>query len=340
MLGRILVRSNTTSDIDTIQGYENQTFVRTIPRIQTAPYAPQAPRVTRELVSTSNGTDRLTGLLDLLARLGPYNQPEVAADRYHVASTLGQAGVANGAYCQPAGVNLTAADVAANASYNAAYKANLIDVGNNWVINKVACQVSTPPTQSARSVEQKDPTSLTLRQGDFYTNYACRAYRAIGGYLGLVQSENLFITNVNNNLTLPANSSFLFTFSGRPPIKSIGFWSLTVYGAQLYLVPNSLGRYEIGDRSPDLRFESGGLVFPNAGGNATGNATATPDGKFQILLQPADIPPPANWTGNWLPAPAGGGKLLYSIRFYAPAPAFTDGGYEFPVVETIPAIRS
>jgi len=178
-------------------------------------------------------------------------------------------------------------------------------------------------------------------QGNFYTNYACRAYRAIGGYLGLVQSENLFITNKNNNLTLAANSSYLFTFSGKPPIKSIGFWSLTVYGAQLYLVPNSLGRYEIGDRSPDLRFESGGLVNPDVSGNgpAPVNGTATPDGTFRILLQPADILPPSNWTGNWLPAPAGGGKLLYSIRFYAPAAAFTDGGYEFPVVETVDAIR-
>ena len=41
---------------------------------------------------------------------------------------------------------------------------------------------------------------------------------------------------------------------------------------------------------------------------------------------------------SWLPGPAGGGKLLYSIRFYSPADAFTNGEYVFPTVETIDAI--
>jgi hypothetical protein len=43
---------------------------------------------------------------------------------------------------------------------------------------------------------------------------------------------------------------------------------------------------------------------------------------------------------SWLPAPAGGGKLLYSIRFYSPADAFTNGEYVFPTVETIDAITA
>ena len=43
---------------------------------------------------------------------------------------------------------------------------------------------------------------------------------------------------------------------------------------------------------------------------------------------------------SWLPAPAGGGKLLYSIRFYSSAEAFTNGDYVFQTVEIISAIKA
>ncbi|KAI4659432.1 uncharacterized protein J4E78_005860 [Alternaria triticimaculans] len=311
MLGRILVRQNTTEDIATIRSYQDQTFLKTTLRNISQPFTAQAPRLSRDLIDTSNATDRVTGYLELLAKIGQFNQPDVISDRYQVASKLGLAGIADGIYSPPRTVNLTAAIIAANASISAAYSQNLIDVGNNWVIPKVNCQ------------------------GIFGVEYGCRAYRALRGYLGLVQSENLFITNKSDNLILSPTSAFLFTFFGKPPIKSTGFWSLTVYGADQYLVPNELGRYVIGDRSTQLKYEDGGLVYGDDGTNPTNE---TPDGRFQVLLQPADIPPPDNWTSNWLPAPAGGGKLLYSVRFYSPAEAFTNGEYVFPTVETIDAI--
>lgn len=270
LLGRILVHQNTMSDIETIRSYQDQTFLRTVPRTMSQLFAAQALRLSRALIDTSNAPNRVTGYLDLLAKIGQFNQPDVYADRYRVASKLGLAGIADGVYTPPPGINLTAATVAANASISAAYSQNLIDVGNNWVIPKVECQ------------------------GIFGTEYGCRAYRALRGYLGLVQSENLFITNKSDNVTLSANSAFLFTFFGKPPIKSTGFWSLTVYGADQYLVPNKLGRYVIGDRSTQLKFESGGLVYGND--SNAGNGTA--DGRFQVLLQPADIPPPDNWTSK------------------------------------------
>ncbi|KAB2099642.1 hypothetical protein AG0111_0g12224 [Alternaria gaisen] len=271
MLGRILVRQNTTEDIATIHNYEDQTFLKTVPRTLSQPSIAQAPRLTRDLIDTSNATDRVTGYLELLAKIGQFNQPEVLADRYRVASKLGLAGIADGVYIPPQTVNLTAATIAANASISAAYSQNLIDVGNNWVIPKVKCQ------------------------GIFGLEYGCRAYRALRGYLGPVQSENLFITNKSDNLTLSATSAFLFTLFGKPPTKSTGFWSLTVYGAGQYLVPNELGWYVIGDRSTQLKYEDGGLVY---GGDEALSGNGTEDGRFQVLLQPADIPPPNNWTGK------------------------------------------
>ncbi|KAI4945214.1 hypothetical protein J4E91_008193 [Alternaria rosae] len=312
MLGRILLRQNTTEDIATIRSYQDQTFLKTIPRNISQPFTSQAPRLTRDLIDTSNATDRVTGYLELLAKIGQFNQPEVISDRYRVATKLGLAGIVDGIYSPPCTVNLTAATISANASISAAYSQNLIEVGNNWVIPKVKCQ------------------------GIFGVEYGCRAYRALRGYLGLIQSENLFIRNKSDNLTLSPTSAFLSTFFGKPPIKSIGFWSLTVYGADQYQVPNELGRYVIDDRSAQLKFENGGLVYGDDGANP---ANETADSRFQVLLQPADIPPPGNWTSNWLPAPAGGGKLLYSVRFYSPAEAFTNGEYAFPTVKTVDAIR-
>lgn len=132
--------------------------------------------------------------------------------------------------------------------------------------------------------------------------------------------------------TLQPNESYLFTFSGRPPVNSDGFWSLTLYGANQYFVPNSLQRYEIGDRSTQLRFENGGLVYG-------ANASKT-DGPFQVLIQPADVAPPSNWTSNWLPATPGGGQISWIMRWYGTQnPAFTNGSYVYPTMQKIAAIR-
>jgi hypothetical protein len=35
---------------------------------------------------------------------------------------------------------------------------------------------------------------------------------------------------------------------------------------------------------------------------------------FSVLIQPADRAPSANWTDNWLPAPAGGGEFTVNFK--------------------------
>lgn len=52
--------------------------------------------------------------MELLARLAPYNPPEVAADASWVKATLAHAGIANDIYTQPSGVDLGAAAREAN----------------------------------------------------------------------------------------------------------------------------------------------------------------------------------------------------------------------------------
>jgi hypothetical protein len=92
-----------------------------------------------------------------------------------------------------------------------------------------------------------------------------------------------------------------FPADGDPPCS--GFWSLTVYGRDMFLVDNEIDRYSIGDRTPGLRREA--------------------DGSLEIVVggpRPDD-------DANWLPAPAGPYGL--GLRVYEGAPEVVDATW-FP----------
>jgi hypothetical protein len=93
-----------------------------------------------------------------------------------------------------------------------------------------------------------------------------------------------------------------------PPVD--GFWSLTMYDATYYFVPNPLNRYTLSSRN---RF------VPN------------PDGSVDLSLQ-ADSPGKAE-EANWLPAPKA--KFIPMLRLYWPKetpPSILDGTWKPPAV--------
>jgi hypothetical protein len=94
-----------------------------------------------------------------------------------------------------------------------------------------------------------------------------------------------------------------------PPARA--FWSLSMYGPDLFLYANPLQRYALGDRSPGLRRDA--------------------DGGLTILVQHAR--PAAGRTGNWLPAPAGGFAL--ALRLYVPEARALDGRWRPPPVRRV-----
>jgi hypothetical protein len=79
---------------------------------------------------------------------------------------------------------------------------------------------------------------------------------------------------------------------------------LTPY-ADNYLIPNGLNRYSLHEQS-NIIYPDGSLVYSDDNN--------TTDGPFEILLQAANVAPPANWTSNWLPAPAGGGSFTINCK--------------------------
>ena len=77
-----------------------------------------------------------------------------------------------------------------------------------------------------------------------------------------------------------------------------GFWSLTVYGPDMFLVDNEIDRWSLGDRTPGLRRDADGGLTITVGG-------ARPDD-----------------TSNWLPAPSG--RYGMGLRVYEGHPEIVD----------------
>jgi hypothetical protein len=96
-----------------------------------------------------------------------------------------------------------------------------------------------------------------------------------------------------------------------PPVD--GFWSLTMYDADYFFVPNKLNRYTLSSRS---KFKM------------------NKDGSVDLYIQNA--PPGKDKEANWLPAPAG--KFILMLRLYWPketSPSIIDGSWKPPAVTRV-----
>ncbi|PIJ61291.1 DUF1254 domain-containing protein [Mesotoga sp. H07.pep.5.3] len=93
-----------------------------------------------------------------------------------------------------------------------------------------------------------------------------------------------------------------------PPTEPGGFWSITVYGDDEFMVPNPINRYSIGNRS---------------------RLSYNDDGSLDIYIQHDS--PGIDLESNWLPAP--NGPFSLSLRMYLPSPRALDPLYCPPGVE-------
>lgn len=94
-----------------------------------------------------------------------------------------------------------------------------------------------------------------------------------------------------------------------PPVK--GFWSLTMYDASYFFVPNPLNRYTVSQRN---EFKQ------------------NPDGSVDIYIQHDS--PGKDKEQNWLPAPTG--KFILMLRLYWPSetsPSLLNGTWKIPEVK-------
>lgn len=242
--------------------------------------------------------------MELNARFAPTLPFNTTGDGSPSTTTnFSEAGISGDTYTPPGCVNLSAAWTAAQQAVLTFPKqpGSLLNSGNGWFINNP--QVS----------------------GLFGANLAGRAYIAAVGYLMLQSSQALYPMYTGGNLSLTADESYVLHFSGKPALTALGFWSLTMYSADSYLVDNPIDRYALGDRS-NLTYPDGKPVYSNNGSSGVEDG----DGPFDILVQAH--PPPDNWTSNWLPSPAQPGPFLLTLRWYVPEKALSNGSYVYPVV--------
>ena len=142
--------------------------------------------------------------------------------------------------------------------------------------------------------------------GDFGTAYTYRAMVALMG-LGANTTDIAIYPKTDVDSTgavLTGKKTYTLHIEAEPPTKEKGFWSVTAYGEDDFLIDNAIDRYCVNDRSGLHR---------------------NPDGSIDIILSkeaPED-------TTNWLPV--GEGDFHLFLRIYKPDTAALEG-WQPPVV--------
>lgn len=269
-IARFLVRNNGT-DLETVHEIQNQMALTPVPPLNEVPHRFSAPPLSIDILNSSLPQDKASRTMELTARIHQYNPPRNISDFPHVHRMLWTAGIRHGRY-EPHVQNLTAVAqrAAQSVQATAAKPGNRVDLDNGW--SSIGPDV----------------------QGDYGITYKMRAYVAWYGYLALTASEaqypNYYSPETHDaTLNLEADQAFIVTLNGKPPLTTDGFWSLTAYNAQQYLIDNPMDRYSLGDRSP-LTYPDGTLVY--------GGESKDEDRPFQLLVQPSDVQPPKNWTSK------------------------------------------
>lgn len=182
------------------------------------------------------------------------------------------------------------------------------DVTENWktMLTEIRLRIIKEGQKFSKKLGQWDYFGEPI--GDFNTEYAYRALVALAG-LGANTVEVALYPKIEQDAdgnTLTGEKSYLLHFESYPQVLEGGFWSVTAYGDDDFLIDNPMDRYCINDRS-DLK--------------------ANDDGSVDIILS-EDAPED---TTNWLPVGDGGFHLY--MRIYTPdmdaldtwtAPAITE----------------
>jgi hypothetical protein len=145
---------------------------------------------------------------------------------------------------------------------------------------------------------------------DYGTDYKLRGVVALFGIAANRPAEAMYIVGATDPTRAFLNGAHKyvihFAAGHLPPARY--FWSVTMYDQSFFLVRNPINRYEIGNRSPGLRYNR--------------------DGSLDIYLQSAA---PAGHRSNWLPSPPGQ-QFEVTLRLYGPLPTALRRTYVYPPI--------
>lgn len=198
-----------------------------------------------------------------------------------------------------------------------------LEVGKSFDVARAPERVRAALDRSTKEaqilIKEKIPTLARLANGwqmntdtmGVYGNYYLkRAIVALVG-LGANQPEDaIYPLNIGDSEGRPleGNREYVLHFEKAelPPVSA--FWSVTMYDADGFAVPNKLNRFALGDRDA-LKYNA--------------------DGSLDLYIQAES--PGSDKEANWLPSSATG-RLGVTMRLYAPAAPALDGRWNPPAV--------
>ena len=164
------------------------------------------------------------------------------------------------------------------------------DVAENWktMLTEIQLKLIKEGQKFSKKLGQWDYFGEPI--GDFNTEYAYRALVALAG-LGANTVEVALYPKIEQDAdgnTLTGEKSYILHFESYPQVLEGGFWSVTAYGDDDFLIDNPIDCYCINDRS--------GLKVKD-------------DDSVDVILS-KDAPED---TTNWLPVGDGGFHLYMRI---------------------------
>lgn len=139
---------------------------------------------------------------------------------------------------------------------------------------------------------------------DFKSNYIFRANIAWGG-----AGANPIQMAIYPSHLLQTGDDAVVHFYDKPAVRTEdgGFWSLSIYGLDKFIIANEIGRFGLNDRSD--------LVYNE-------------DGSFDIIIQKER--PEEKMVNNWLPNV--GKPSLIVLRFYLPTEQLLKDEWKYPEI--------
>ena len=189
----------------------------------------------------------------------------------------------------------------------------MMSINNGWrwvavvLAGIVAGVLATRPLVTAlvgRAAISAGPWRTNVAAGSADAGVYERAAIAVGGLYALAKDETVYYTAFTDSSGAPLDGRCDYRLRGQPlPSR---WWSLTLYGADHYLVANAPGIYS----------------------RHAGNLAREPDGGYAIAVSAQPQP------HNWLPAPPDGAFSI-TARLYNPEPAVLRD----PAAVPLPAIE-
>jgi hypothetical protein len=127
--------------------------------------------------------------------------------------------------------------------------------------------------------------TYSLQTGQYGTDYLQRAYIAFNILGANRPKDAIYATSVvdNHNQLLFGSNKYVIHFDEFPPVK--GFWSITVYDKNNFLIDNPLNRYSLGSSS-HLNSSVIYLQSTNPGGKKKANWLPVPNnGVFKVMMR-------------------------------------------------------